>query len=57
VQGYWTRFAATGDPNGDGAAEWPTYTGERHMVLDALPTAGTAYKAAACDFWDAVIVP
>ena len=35
--GYWTRFAATGDPNGDGAPEWPAYDGETDtwMVLDA----------------------
>ncbi len=57
VQGYWTRFAASGDPNGVGATEWPTYTGGRHLVLDASVTAGMAYKAAACDFWDAVTVP
>jgi para-nitrobenzyl esterase len=34
---YWTRFAATGDPNGDGAPEWPEYDGDSDtwMVLDA----------------------
>ena len=37
MAGYWTRFAATGDPNGDGAPEWPEYDGESDtwMVLDA----------------------
>ncbi len=37
MAGYWTRFAATGDPNGDGAPEWPVYDGESDtwMVLDA----------------------
>lgn len=42
MAGYWTRFAATGDPNGDGAAEWPEYDAESDawMVLDApAPTA------------------
>ena len=35
--GYWTRFAASGDPNGDGAPEWPGYDGDSDtwMVLDA----------------------
>ena len=37
--GYWTRFAATGDPNGGGAPVWPAYTAaaDAHMVL-ASPT-------------------
>ncbi len=37
MAGYWTRFAATGDPNGDGAPEWPEYEAESDtwMVLDA----------------------
>ena len=37
MAGYWTRFAATGDPNGDGAPEWPEYDAEidTWMVLDA----------------------
>ncbi len=37
MAGYWTRFAATGDPNGAGAPEWPEYDGESDtwMVLDA----------------------
>ncbi|MDE2922435.1 MAG: carboxylesterase family protein [Acidobacteriota bacterium] len=37
MAGYWTRFAATGDPNGDGAPEWPEYDEESDtwMVLDA----------------------
>jgi para-nitrobenzyl esterase len=25
IAGYWTRFAATGDPNGAGAVQWETY--------------------------------
>ncbi len=37
MAGYWTRFAGTGDPNGDGAPEWPEYDAESDtwMVLDA----------------------
>jgi len=51
-----TRFAASGDPNGDGAPVWPTADGDRHLVLDRTPASGTAYKAAACDFWDTLVV-
>jgi para-nitrobenzyl esterase len=25
IMGYWTRFAAVGDPNGDGRPHWPEY--------------------------------
>ena len=37
MAGYWTRFAATGDPNGHGAPEWPEYDGDSDtwIVLDA----------------------
>jgi para-nitrobenzyl esterase len=57
MQGYWTRFAATGDPNAPGAPSWPTYSAaaEQELVLsDPLPAAATAtLKPAACQFWDA----
>jgi para-nitrobenzyl esterase len=35
VKGYWTRMAATGDPNGAGAPSWPRFdaTTDGHMVL------------------------
>lgn len=31
--GYWTRFAATGDPNGDGAVAWPQYDASTEGML------------------------
>ena len=42
VADYWVRFAATGDPNGDGAVTWPNYDfGSRaHIVFgDEIETA------------------
>jgi para-nitrobenzyl esterase len=39
MMGYWTRFARTGDPNGDGAPAWPAYEPGRDTVmsLDVTP--------------------
>jgi para-nitrobenzyl esterase len=54
IIGYWARFAATGDPNGAGAATWLPYdaVNESIMQLDnpvgALP--GIGYRNAQCDF-------
>jgi len=54
--GYWTRFAATGDPNGAGAPAWPPYdpAADTHLVLDDTITLGRGLRAAQCDFWTAV---
>jgi para-nitrobenzyl esterase len=55
MMGYWTRFAATADPNGAGAVAWPALdAGNRHLVLDADVVAATGAKQAACDFWAGV---
>lgn len=53
--GYWTRFAATGDPNGAGAPVWPAVSAsEPFLQLDATITTGTGWRNTECDFWDAV---
>ncbi|MCA9667863.1 MAG: carboxylesterase family protein [Myxococcales bacterium] len=54
VQGYWTRFAASGDPNGAGAPTWPTYSqsAEKHLELAATIKAGGPLLTSVCDFWD-----
>lgn len=53
--GYWTRFAATGDPNGDGAPMWPTYgAGEPILRINAAPTVERGWRTSECDAWDLV---
>ena len=34
MAGYWTRFAATGDPNGGQAPTWPVHGGDREAYLE-----------------------
>jgi para-nitrobenzyl esterase len=56
IQGYWTRFAATGDPNGADAVAWPAYdaTTDQHLTLDLTLGADSALKKDRCDFWDTI---
>ena len=34
MMGYWTNFAKTGDPNGQGLTPWPAYDGKADQYLD-----------------------
>jgi len=52
----WTRFARTGDPNGDALPPWPPYTKEADQCLefgDELRVR-TALHRQACDLFDAL---
>lgn len=57
IMGYWTRFAATGDPNGGSAPGWPAYTAQTDLHLelgDAVAQAGPGLYKQACDLADRI---
>jgi para-nitrobenzyl esterase len=54
--GYWTRFAATGDPNGGRAISWPSYGARAasYLELDTPLARKSAYRSEECAFWKSV---
>jgi len=40
IQGYWTNFARSGDPNGPGLPTWPRYDGNERRYIEFTPPAG-----------------
>lgn len=54
IMGYWTRFAASGDPNGKDAPAWPRYDAQtdQHLELGDTIKTGAGLHKAACDFAD-----
>jgi para-nitrobenzyl esterase len=55
LMGYWGRFAAAGDPNGEGAPEWPVFDGRRRAVMEfgSDLRVSDGVHAEACDVFDA----
>ncbi|MBM4037291.1 MAG: carboxylesterase family protein [Planctomycetes bacterium] len=52
----WTRFARTGDPNGEGLPRWPAYAREADQCLefgDEVKVRAGLYREA-CDLFDAI---
>ena len=62
MAGYWTRFAATGNPNmdDDSVVHWQTFRhppgagrgADRYLVLDAVIRSDKRLRESACDFWE-----
>jgi para-nitrobenzyl esterase len=52
MMGYWSRFAATGDPNGAGAVAWPQYdpSTDSMLQIDDSQLAINGYNNTQCDY-------
>ena len=57
VIGYWTRFAASGDPNGAGAVNWPRFDAvtDPYLGLGPVIGSGTGLHSDNCDYWESVL--
>ncbi|MBI2795629.1 MAG: carboxylesterase family protein [Gemmatimonadetes bacterium] len=57
MNGYWTRFAATGDPNGVGAVPWPAFTvaDDGYLEFGATIAAGRGLRAAQFDLLSSIL--
>ncbi|HEX6242105.1 MAG TPA: carboxylesterase family protein [Polyangiales bacterium] len=56
VQGYWSKFVVSGDPNGKVQPTWPQYdaTSDQHVTLQSASAVGSNLSKADCDFWDSL---
>ncbi|WP_242908995.1 carboxylesterase/lipase family protein [Actinomadura terrae] len=56
VIGYWSRFAATGNPNGDGRPRWMPFQGDGWVQSLATTTIGKTDRNAEhqCAFWNTI---
>jgi para-nitrobenzyl esterase len=54
--GWWTRFAATGDPNDGTGVDWPEFVSATDPYLEIIPTpaAGSGLHTDACDLWEPI---
>ena len=54
VMGYWTRFAAAGDPNRDGLPSWPAWTvdGDTHLTFAESLETGAGFSREGAALYD-----
>jgi para-nitrobenzyl esterase len=54
MMGYWSRFAKTGNPNGDAAVAWPAYNiaGDQYIEFALNNIQVKSGLLSRCDFWD-----
>jgi para-nitrobenzyl esterase len=54
-QDYWSRFAATGDPNGAPEITWPLYDQtDPVVVIDSTLSTQVGVNTTQCDYWDSI---
>jgi para-nitrobenzyl esterase len=53
MQGYWTRFARTGDPNGEDALQWPRYDDATDQRINFAPQNSilSGFRREQCELW------
>ena len=57
VQGYWSQFAHMGNPDFDGAPEWPLYdaVSDMNMSLQEVSAVEQGLAETTCNFWASLV--
>ncbi len=55
MMGYWTQFAASGDPNRDDLPAWPRFDqDDQTLLLDRIIRPASAVHRSDCEFWNRI---